>query len=82
VFQLSDLEKFNKYVCQIFQITKDDLKDSATPDDIDDWDSVTHMDLMALFEEEWALNLDVDEITEMTSIGLMKETLRKHGVKV
>jgi len=77
---LSKLGRFNQLVCEVFKVNESDLSDSATPDDIEDWDSVTHMDLMALFEEEWALGLDVEEITEMTSIGLMKEILRKHGV--
>ena len=79
---MSELAKFNELVCEIFGVEESDLSDDATPDDIDDWDSVTHMDLMALFEDEWDVSLDVEEITEMITIALMKETLRKHGVKL
>jgi acyl carrier protein len=79
---LSDLEKFNEYVCQVFGIELEELSDDSTPDDIDGWDSVTHMDLMAFFEDEWDLALDVEEITEMITIGLMKEALKKHGVEL
>lgn len=80
--KLSQLEKFNELVCQIFGIDEADLTDDTNPDVVDDWDSVTHMDLMALFEEEWDISLDVEEITEMTTIGLMKEIIRKHGVEL
>lgn len=79
---MSELAKFNELVCEVFRVEESDLSDEATPDDIDDWDSVTHMDLMALFEDEWDVSLDVEEITEMITIALMKEALRKHGVKL
>ncbi|MFW9801875.1 MAG: acyl carrier protein [Candidatus Thorarchaeota archaeon] len=79
---MSQLDKFNEYICEVFGVEPDEFSDDSTPDDIDSWDSVTHMDLMALFEDEWDLALDVEEITEMTTIGLMKEALKNHGVKV
>jgi acyl carrier protein len=77
---LSHLEKFNALVCEVFVVEEGDLTESTSPDDLDAWDSVTHMDLMALFEDEWDISLDVEEITEMITIGLMKEILKKHGV--
>jgi acyl carrier protein len=79
---LTHLEKFNEYVCQVFGVEEGEFTDDSSPDDIDGWDSVTHIDLMAFFEDEWDLALDVEEITEMTTIGLMKETLKKHGVEL
>lgn len=77
---MSHLPKFNEYVCEIFGVDESELTDDTSPDEIDDWDSVTHMDLMALFEDEWDISLDVEEITEMITIGLMKEILKTHGV--
>jgi len=79
---LSHLEKFNEYICQVFGVELGEYSDDSTPDDLDSWDSVTHMDLMALFEDEWDLSLDVEEITEMVTIGLMKEALKRHGVEL
>lgn len=79
---MSHLQKFNEYICEVFSVEEEEFSDDSTPDDLDSWDSVTHMDLMAFFEDEWDLALDVEEITEMTTIGLMKEALKKHGVEV
>ncbi|MFW9767188.1 MAG: acyl carrier protein [Candidatus Thorarchaeota archaeon] len=79
---MSHLDKFNEYVCQVFAVELEEFSDDSTPDDLETWDSVTHMDLMAFFEDEWDLALDVEEITEMTTIGLMKEALKKHGVEL
>lgn len=79
---MGDLEKFNKILIDIFSIGENEVRDDATPEDIEDWDSVTHMDLVAQFEEAFDINFDVEEITEMETIGIMKEVLRKHGVKI
>lgn len=75
-------EKFYQLVAETFAVDRDELKDGATPDDIGNWSSITHMELMAKFEQEFGASLDVDEITDMDSIGKMKEVLRKHGVRL
>ena len=77
---MSNIEKFLEMVSEVFEIDKSDIADELTPDDIEVWDSISHMDLMAKFEEEWGVTFDVEELTEMETIGLMKEALNRHGV--
>ncbi|MHA1383019.1 MAG: acyl carrier protein [Candidatus Helarchaeota archaeon] len=79
---MSNLEKFLEMVAEVFEIDKSDISDELTPDDIEVWDSISHMDLMARFEEEWGVTFDVEELTEMETIGLMKEALVRHGVEL
>jgi acyl carrier protein len=73
---------FNSVVCEIFGIQENDIVDSKTPEDLESWTSVTHMQLVAKFEETFKFQFDVEEITEMDSIANMKKVLRKHGVNV
>ena len=75
-------EKFNQLVSETFAIDKSEIKDESTPDDIANWTSITHMELVAKFDQEFGVDLDVDEVTEMDTITKMKEVLRKHGVKI
>ena len=75
-------EKFYQLISETFAIDKDDIKDECVPDDIGNWTSITHMELIAKFDQEFGVNLDVDEVTEMDSIGRMKEILQKHGVNL
>ncbi len=75
-------EKFYQLVAETFAADRSELKDEATPEDIGNWSSITHMELMAKFEQEFGASLDADEITEMDSIGKMKEVLKRHGVKI
>ena len=77
---MSQLETFENLVMETFEIKRKELKDDATPDDLETWDSIVHMDLCAKFEEEFDISLDVEDITEMQTLGLMKEVLKRYGV--
>ena len=75
-------EKLIEILMDVFEADRSEIVDDATPDDIEMWDSVTHMDLIARFEDEFDVNFDVEEITEMETIGIIKDMLRQHGVDV
>lgn len=79
---MSQLETFLQLISETFEIEKTAIKDTLTPDDIEKWDSVTHMDLMAKFEASFKISFDMEELNEMQSIGLMKNILVKHGVQL
>lgn len=74
------LETFNNLIKDTFEI--EEIGDDLTPDDIEMWDSISHMDLCAKFEEEFDISLDVEDIAEMETIGDMKEILKKYNVEL
>tara|TARA_Y100001968_G_C19014068_1_gene551978 strand:+ start:175 stop:408 length:234 start_codon:yes stop_codon:yes gene_type:complete len=67
------MNKVDEIFRELFKISQERIYDDATMNDIPGWDSLTHMDLIAAIEEEFAIELDGDEIAEMTSI----ENVRK-----
>ncbi len=75
---MSQLEIFNKLLQDTFDVTE--LNDEMSPDTIEQWDSITHMDLCSKFEETFDISLDVEDIAEMETIGQIKEILRKYNV--
>lgn len=77
---MSSNDHFISFVCEVFEVEAEELTDDKTPDDLENWTSVSHMDLMARFEETFGIELDVEDITEMDSIGAMKEILKRYGV--
>ena len=75
-------EQFKKILAETFGTDAESLKDEYTPDDVGNWSPITHMEIVAKFDQEFGVNLNVEEITEMDSIGRMKEVLKRHGVKL
>ena len=62
---------------EAFQLDKGDFDKSLSPDDVMLWDSLGHMNLVAVLEDEYGVEFEVDEISEMTSAGKMYEILTK-----
>nr|MDO8110721.1 acyl carrier protein [Candidatus Sigynarchaeota archaeon] len=79
---MEQAKQYISLVCEVFGIQESDMADEKTPEDLESWTSVTHMQLVAKFEEAFKFQFDVEEITEMDSIANMKKVLRKHGVKL
>jgi acyl carrier protein len=79
---MSDLDKVLTIISETFGIDKATIKDEMTPDIIEKWDSVTHMDLLTKFESAFNINFEMEEISEMISIEMIKKVLKKHGVNI
>jgi acyl carrier protein len=79
---MSQEETWKSLVIDAFGVGEDDFSDEKTPEDLPDWTSVTHMSLMSKFEETFSIQLDVEDITAMDSLGNMKAILRKYGVDI
>jgi len=78
---MSKKTKVDQLLKEVFGLGDDQLEDRITPDDVENWTSVTHMDLMARFEDELGVQFDVEEITEMDSLGAIRKALRRHGIE-
>ena len=49
---------------------------------ITEWDSVGHMSLVALIEEQFAVSFDIDDVIDFDSFTSGQQILRKYGVEV
>lgn len=79
---MGNLEVLMDWIAEVFKIEKSEISDELTPEDIEDWDSISHMELMAKFEDEWGVTFDVEELVEMETIVLIKDALVRHGVEL
>jgi len=79
---MSNLEKYNKAFMDTFEITEDQLA-GLKYQDIEAWDSVGHMGLIAALEEAFDIMMDTDDIIDFNSYEKGKELLSKtdYGVE-
>ena len=64
--------KLDEILCQIFRMEVNQLKDNLTMKEISGWDSLTHMDLICSIEEQFSVQLTMDEIMRMTDIKTIR----------
>lgn len=77
---MSSREKFFEILGSVFNVDVSELPDSTGPTDLEEWNSSTHMELVAEFNDIFDVILNAWEITEMDNIGNMMKVLRRHGV--
>ncbi len=79
---MNNLEKYNNAFMETFEITEDQLA-GLKYQDIEAWDSVGHMSLIAALEDAFDIMMDTDDIIDLSSYEKGKEILSKadYGVE-
>ncbi|MFL5740264.1 MAG: acyl carrier protein [Flavisolibacter sp.] len=53
------------------------IKDSTTADDIEEWDSLSHIQLIVAIEKHFKIRFTTAEVTSYKNVGEMAEGIRK-----
>ena len=53
----------------IFGVSADTITTASTPETIETWDSIQHLNLVLALEEKFGLQLSPEEIEQMKSVG-------------
>ena len=68
-------EKLNEIFRDYFDDESICLKDETTADDIEDWDSLEHINLIVTIEKEFGMKLSMGEVTTMKNVGAMADII-------
>ena len=77
---MTNIEKYNQTFITTFEIDTAQLNENLEYQSIPEWDSVGHMTLIATLEEEFDIDLEMDDVIEFGSYVTGMETLSKYGV--
>ena len=53
------------------------ISDDAEPLEIDQWDSINHLQLIVALEEEFEIKFSDDELTELLNLPLINNIIQK-----
>lgn len=76
---MKNIEKYITAFVSTFMVDPSKLE-SLKYQGIDAWDSVGHMALIALLEESFAIEMDIDDIIGFSSYEEGKKILMKYGI--
>ena len=77
---MKNSDKYVKIFTKTFGIKKQKLT-KLKYQSINSWDSVGHMNLMSALEEEFKIELDINDIVDFSSFEKGKKILKKYKVK-
>lgn len=78
---MTAVQRVGKAFSEAFGVPAETITAQTTPQDVQKWDSIGHMNLVAAMESEFGLQFEVDEIMEMATVAKILEILEKRGVK-
>ena len=78
---MKNLSLYEKAFIDTFGIKSNQLK-KLKYQDVQSWDSVGHMNLIMVLEESFKIEMDIDDITNLSSFNKGKQILKKYKVKI
>jgi len=56
----------------VFEVPVSELNEESSQDTIESWDSVKHLNLIVALEEEFGIEIPIDEVGNMISFKLIR----------
>ena len=57
--------KIKQLFADVLQVSISQILDSTTPVNLEQWDSINHLNLIAIFEDEFSIDIEPEEIPQM-----------------
>ncbi len=67
-------------ICKILLLEETQISDSLARDDIEEWDSMSHLVLVSECENTFNVSFSDDEVVEIQTIGDLKQALTDHNI--
>ena len=77
---MTSAKKYSEIFKTALNIGDDKLNENLKYNEIEEWDSIGHMALVAALEEEFKISFETDDIIDFSSYNKGKEILKKYKV--
>jgi len=71
--------KIKKVIAEVLETNESLIDENASPETIERWDSLKHMNLIVALEEEFGIEFDDDDIIEMISFKNITRSIQKYA---
>lgn len=70
-----------RVIANVLNVNESDLDYNSSPDNIEEWDSLKHMNVVLTLEQEFGVQFNDEQMMSLLSVELIVETLKEMGVK-
>ena len=79
---MSSVAKYSEIFKTALNISDDKLNENIKYNEIEEWDSIGHMTLVAALEEEFKITIETDDIIDFSSFKKGIEILKKYNINI
>jgi acyl carrier protein len=69
------LEQVRRIVADVFQVSLETVQPASSPDTIESWDSLHHLEMVLALEQEFGMQFTPEEIEQLLSVELIVSLL-------
>ena len=69
-------DRLNEVFRDVFDDDEITVNEDTTADDIEDWDSLEHINLISAVEDEFGIRFKMGEVSSMKNVGEMFEIIK------
>lgn len=73
--------KLRKIFAETLNISEEQVTDGLEYNSIPEWDSISHMALIATLDDEFNIMMETEDVIDLSSFSKAKEILSKYGVQ-
>ncbi len=73
----STLDRVKNIIADLFLVPADEIGPESSPNTIERWDSLQHLNLVLAVEQTFGLQLSLEDIERMTDVGAVAELVKE-----
>ena len=75
-------DELRKVLSNVFNISEETVNEETSIDNVGEWDSLKHLELVLALEQKFDVTLTEEETVEILNYPLIKMTLENHGIQL
>jgi acyl carrier protein len=79
---MTNEEKLKKIIGSVFKIDATSVNNETSPDTVESWDSLNHLNLVLALEEGFDVSFTEEQTVEILNFELIKMSLQELGVDI
>jgi acyl carrier protein len=76
----NNADKFRGVFSAVLGVPVHQISDDLTPEQVDTWDSLNQINLIAALEQEFGVTLSIQNLGDFQTVGKLKALLAEHNV--
>ena len=64
-------QRIKEIMSEVFQVPVEDIRPDTSPEEVENWDSLTHLNMVLALEEEFSIRFESEQVVEMLSFELI-----------
>lgn len=71
-------KKIKKIFCRVLEVEESDVNDDTAYDSLEVWDSLKHLEFVGKVEDEFSIDIEMDDVIAMENFRLIKKIVYKY----